>query len=175
MTQADTAAAATSGVVEGVDDGRRHEPHGYVLLRLGGARYAVGMSAVAEVGRLPRLTRVPGTPIWLSGVANWRGRILAVLDVRPLLDAAITPTGSLGRLVVLTENTITVGLLTEGVQGVVTCDADRIDPPPMTLAGEAASLVLGQFTEPTGPIAILDPTAVLNLRLRLPSPRRIAS
>jgi purine-binding chemotaxis protein CheW len=118
---------------------------------------------------------VPGTPIWLAGVANWRGRILAVLDVRPLLDAAITPTGSLGRLVVLTENTVTVGLLTEGVQGVVNCDTERIDPPPMTLDNEAGSLLIGQFTEPTGPIAILDPAAVLNLRLRLPSPRRVAS
>jgi purine-binding chemotaxis protein CheW len=164
----------SSGVLglDHTDRGIRAEPDGYVMLRLGGGRYAVGMSTVAEVGRLPRLTRVPGTPIWLSGVANWRGRILAVLDVRPLLGAAITPTGSLGRLVVLTENTVTVGLLTEGVQGVVNCDADRIDPPPMTLDSEAGSLLIGQFTEPTGPIAVLDPTAVLSLRLRLPSPRR---
>jgi chemotaxis signal transduction protein len=114
--------------------GIRAEPNGYVLLRLGGSRYAVGMSAVAEVGRLPKLTRVPGTPIWLSGVANWRGRILAVLDVRPLMGAPITPTGSLGRLVVLTADTITVGLLTEGVQGVIECDVDEIDPPPMSPA-----------------------------------------
>lgn len=157
------------------DAGVRAEPDGYVLLRLGGARYALGMSAVAEVGRLPRLTRVPGTPVWLAGVANWRGRILAVLDVRPLLDAPMTPTGSLGRLVVLTGHGVTVGLLTEGVQGIVSCEADRIDPPPMTLDSETGALLVGQFTEPTGPIAILDPIAVLNLRLRLPSPRRSAS
>lgn len=168
--------ADTSGPtgLESPDRGVRAEPDGYVMLRLGGARYAVGMSAVAEVGRLPRLTRVPGTPVWLAGVANWRGRILAVLDVRPLLGAAITPTGSLGRLVVLSENSVTVGLLTEGVQGVVNCDTDRIDPPPMTLDAETGSLLVGQFIEPTGPIAVLDPTAVLSLRLRLPSPRRAA-
>ena len=172
MTQLDTASPLG---VDGADRGVRNEPDGYVLMRLGGSRYAVGMSAVAEVGRLPRLTRVPGTPGWLAGVANWRGRILAMLDVRPLLGAPITPTGSLGRLVVITENTVTVGLLTEGVQGVIECGADRIDPPPMTLDGDASSLLVGQFTEPAGPIAVLDPAAVLNLRLRLPSPRRLAS
>ncbi len=155
--------------------GIRSEPDGYVLLRLGGSRYAVGMSAVAEVGRLPKLTRVPGTPGWLSGVANWRGRILAVLDVRPLLGASITPTGSIGRLVVLSGNNITVGLLTEGVQGVIDCDVERIEPPPMTLDAEAVALLHGQFTEPTGPIAVLDAGAVLGLRLRLPAPRRAAS
>jgi chemotaxis signal transduction protein len=126
------------------------------------------------VGRLPGLTGVRGTRVWLAGVAKWRGRILAVLEVGPLLGAAITPTGSLGRLVVLTEGAITVGLLTEGVQGVVDCEEDRMDQPPMTLDSDASSLLIGQFTEPTGPIAVLDPAAVLNLRLRLPSPRRMA-
>lgn len=162
-------------LTESSERGYRVEPDGYVMLRLGGSRYAVGMSAVAEVGRLPKLTRVPGTPVWLSGVANWRGRILAVLDIRPLMGAAITPTGSLGRLVVLTEANVTVGLLTEGVQGVIECDVDRIGPPPMSLDAEALALLHGQFTEPTGPIAVLDPTAVLALRLRLPAPRRAAS
>ena len=160
---------------ESSDRGIRSEPDGYVMIRLGGSSCAVGMSAVAEVGRLPKLTRVPGTPVWLSGVANWRGRILAVLDVRPLLGAAITPTGSLGRLVVLSEDGVTVGLLTEGVQGVVNCDVERIEPPPMTLDAEAAGLLHGQFTEPGGPIAVLDPAAVVGLRTRLPAPRRAAS
>jgi purine-binding chemotaxis protein CheW len=160
---------------EGNERGNRFEPDGYVMLRLGGSRYAVGMSAVAEVGRLPKLTRVPGTPVWLAGVANWRGRILAVLDVRPLMGASITPTGSLGRLVVLSQDNVTVGLLTEGVQGIINCAVDRIEPPPMSLGVEAVGLLQGQFTEPTGPIAVLDPSAVLALRMRLPAPRRAGS
>ena len=167
------AVRAVRGESEG--SGIRAEPDGYVMLRLAGARYAVGMSAVAEVGRLPKLTRVPGTPAWLSGVANWRGRILAVLDVRPLMGAPITPTGSLGRLVVLTQDSVTVGLLTEGVQGVVECDVERIEPPPMSLDADAMALLQGQFNEPSGPIAVLDPLAVLALRLRLPTMRRAAS
>jgi len=81
------------------DSGSLHLPHGsaeddtvetavngapvveeVVLVRLGGCRYALPMSAVAEVGRPPSLTRVPGLPAWVAGVANWRGRVLAVLD-----------------------------------------------------------------------------------------------
>jgi purine-binding chemotaxis protein CheW len=167
------AVAPTAGVTD--QFGARSEPDGYVMLRLGGARYAVGMSAVAEVGRLPGMTRVPGTPLWLAGVANWRGRILAVIDIRPLLDAPITPTGSLGRLVVLSEDGVTVGLLTEGVHGVVSCDAGDIERPPVTLDTDAAALVLGQFADRSGPIALLDPGALVSLRLRLPTPRRAAS
>jgi twitching motility protein PilI len=180
QTGADGTAAEPAGGVatatadRGAPDERLgSEDAGYVLMRMGGGRYAVGMSAVAEVGRPPRLTRVPGTPPWLSGVANWRGRILAVVDVRPLLGVPVTPTGSLGRLIVLADAVVTVGFLTEGVQGVVHCDAEHLEPPPMTLEGEAATLLLGQFTQDrVGPVAVLDPFAVLNLRMRLPSPRR---
>lgn len=35
----------------------------HVVLRLGGCRYALAMSSVAEVGRPPGLTRVPGVPV----------------------------------------------------------------------------------------------------------------
>jgi purine-binding chemotaxis protein CheW len=146
-----------------------------VVVRLGSGWFAVSLESVAEVGRVPAVTRIPGGPDWLAGVANWRGRILAVLDVRPLMGASITPTGSLGRLVVLSQDNVTVGLLTEGVQGIINCAVDRIEPPPMSLGVEAVGLLQGQFTEPTGPIAVLDPGAVLALRMRLPAPRRAGS
>ena len=34
------------------------------------------LTSVAEVGRAPVVTRVPGLPTWLAGVANWRARSL---------------------------------------------------------------------------------------------------
>jgi purine-binding chemotaxis protein CheW len=159
-----------------VDDHRlRPEPDGYVEVRLGAARYLVGMSAIAEIGRLPKVTRVPGTPAWMVGVANWRGRILAVLDIRPLLDAPPAATGSLGRLVVLSKDSVSAGLVTEGVCGVVTCETAHLEPPPTMLDGDAGLLVAGQLIQPTGAIGVLDPDAVLGLRTRLPLARRAAS
>src|SRR4051812_6097795 len=50
-----------------------------VVIRLGDGRFAAELDAVAEVGRVPAVTRIPGAPAWLAGVANWRGRLLPVL------------------------------------------------------------------------------------------------
>ena len=88
-----------------------------VVVRLGGSRYALPMEAVAEVGRPPGLTRVPGLPTWMAGVANWRGRVLAVLDLRPLLAAPVAELDRRARLVVLRRGQVAVGVLTEGVEG----------------------------------------------------------
>lgn len=143
-----------------------------VVVRLGGSRYALAMDSVAEVGRPPALTRVPGLPAWLAGVANWRGRVLSVLDLRPLLDA---PGGDLdrrARLVVLNRGGVPVGLLTEGVQGSRTVDMEQVEPALAHLPGTAADLLAGQVTDEEGPFGVLDLDAVFRLSDTLPRARR---
>ena len=147
---------------------------GAVVVRLGGTRYGIAMDAVSEVGRMPRLTRVPGVPGWMAGVANFRGRILPVVDLRPLLEAPQISPGTAARLLVLTKDSVGLGLLTEGVEGTAQVDVDAVLPPPGTLSAEAAGLLLGQITDQRGPLALLDVTAVFALRDRLPRARRTA-
>ncbi len=143
-----------------------------VVVRLGGARYALPMSAVAEVGRPPALTRVPGLPTWLAGVANWRGRVLAVLDLRPLLAATATPLDRRARLVVLNRAGVPVGLLIEGVEGTHLLDDEQIEPSLAHLPDAAADLMSGQTTDDAGPCGVLDLDAVFRLAEALPRTRR---
>ncbi|HTL23850.1 MAG TPA: chemotaxis protein CheW [Mycobacteriales bacterium] len=146
-------------------------PEEVVVVRLGGSRYALPMSAVAEVGRPPGLTRVPGLPAWLAGVANWRGRVLAVVDLRPLL-AAGDELDRRARLVVLNRGGVPVGLLTEGVEGTQLLDPERVEAALAHLPGTAAELLLGQVTDADGPCGVLDLDAVYRLSESLPRARR---
>jgi purine-binding chemotaxis protein CheW len=147
-------------------------PTEYVVVRLGGSRYALPMSAVAEVGRPPALTRVPGLPSWLAGVANWRGRVLAVLDLRPLLAAGAGPLDRRARLVVLHRGTVPVGLLTEGVEGTHLLDDEQIEPSLAHLPDSAADLMAGQTTDAEGPCGVFDLDALFRLADALPRARR---
>lgn len=140
---------------------------GAILLRLGSSRYAVPMADVAEVASLPGVTRVPASPDWLQGVANWRGRMLPVLDLRPLLATPVVPLASSARLLVLGRGDLLVGLVTEAVPGVYDAPLTDCEAPPPTLTGEAARLVVGQVADGLGPVAVLDVGAVLALGERL--------
>ncbi len=143
-----------------------------VVVRLGGSRYALPMESVAEVGRPPGLTRVPGVPSWLAGVANWRGRVLAVLDLRPLLAA---PTGAFdrrARLIVLHRGGVSVGLLTEGVEGTHMLELEQLEPALAHLPDSASELLLGQTTDAGGPCGVLDLDALYRLTDALPRARR---
>jgi chemotaxis signal transduction protein len=142
-----------------------------VVVRFGAGRYAVPMSAIAEVGRVARVTRVPGVPMWVAGVSNWRGRILPVVDLRPLLGVPASDVQTDARLVVTGDETISVGLLVEAVEGVATLPAGELDAPPATVNSDAAELLAGQWNDERGPIGVIDISAVLRLRARLPRER----
>jgi chemotaxis signal transduction protein len=139
-----------------------------VVVRLSGARYAVPMYAVAEVGRVPRVTRVPGVPDWVAGVANWRGRILPVVDLRPLLGSRDRVIGPDARIVVAGDDAISVGLVVDAVDGVTVLPADDLDAAPATIGPDAAALLAGQWSDEQGPIGVLDVAALLRLRAQLP-------
>ena len=142
-----------------------------VILRFAGARYAVDMASVAEVVPVPRLTRVPGSPTWLSGVVNWRGRVLPVADLRPLVGANLSPLPTSARLVVLAEGDVEVGLVADMVPGLLNCKPSDLESVPATIATGIAPLVRG-VVDVDGPVALLATEAVLRLRDQLPTIRR---
>jgi chemotaxis signal transduction protein len=146
--------------------------HQQVVVRLGSCRYGLPMVAVAEVGRPPALTRVPGLPDWVPGVANWRGRVLAVLDVRSLLGGARSALDRSARLVVLTSGAVQVGVLVEDVEGIGLVEPGRVEPPLASLPPSAAQLLEGQLTDDAGPCGLVDVAALFALADRLPRARR---
>jgi purine-binding chemotaxis protein CheW len=142
-----------------------------IVVRLGLGRFAADLASVAEVGRVPEITRIPRVPAWLAGVANWRGRILPILDLRRLLGAQAAQPSRASRLLVLTERGIVVGVLVDAVEDTITLGAD-VAPVPAGLPDEAVGLLRGQLVRNNGPVAVLDVEAVMRLRERLPRGRR---
>jgi purine-binding chemotaxis protein CheW len=142
-----------------------------VVVRLGTGRFAADLDTVAEVGRMPAVTRIPGAPVWLAGVANWRGRLLPVLDLRSLLGADASAAGTSARLVVLTADGMSAGIVVDAVEGTGALDA-AAEELPAALADRGTRLLSGQVPTADGPIAVLDTRAVLRLREELPRARR---
>lgn len=58
----------------------------FVVFAVNNQQFGVPLNAVNEIGRYPKVTELPRTPSWLRGVANLRGQILSVTDLRNLLN-----------------------------------------------------------------------------------------
>ncbi len=89
-----------------------------VALRMAGDLYLVAREETREVlGLPPALTRVPGAKPWIKGLANVRGQLLPVIDLRQFLGSGSTPVTRNTRVVVVNHREIPAGLLVDEVLG----------------------------------------------------------
>jgi twitching motility protein PilI len=89
-----------------------------VALRLAGEYFLVAREETREVLGLPAaLTRVPGAKPWLRGLANVRGQLLPIVDLRQYLGSGVTPTTRDTRVVVVNHRELPAGLMVDEVLG----------------------------------------------------------
>jgi twitching motility protein PilI len=89
-----------------------------VALRMGGETFLVAREETREVLGLPAIvTRIPGTKAWVRGLANVRGQLLPMLDLRLFLGSGTTPPGRNTRVVVVNHREIPAGLIVDEVLG----------------------------------------------------------
>lgn len=117
----------------------------FVVFSLAGAEYGLPVAAVREVLRRPDcVTPLPNAPDFVSGVLTLRGEVLPLIDQRRLLHlpaAGGEATRGLarGRVVVVGRDgadAVRVGLLVDGLAGLVTIPAGRIGPAPAVSAAQ---------------------------------------
>ncbi|MEO6138512.1 MAG: chemotaxis protein CheW [Luteimonas sp.] len=58
--------------------------------RIGDKRLASGFDEVVEIMSMPQVTPVPGSQPWLLGVANIRGNLLPIVDLKQFLEGERT-------------------------------------------------------------------------------------
>ena len=58
------------------------EPVQFLTFYLAEERYAIDVKKIHEVLEVPRITRVPRMPGFVSGVMNLRGNVIPVMDLR---------------------------------------------------------------------------------------------
>lgn len=85
--------------------------------RLAGRHFLAPQSEIREVITPPQFSRVPNSKSWLLGVANARGSLLPLIDLRQLLDGEATNIERGSRFMVLNSEEIPAGFLVDSVAG----------------------------------------------------------
>ena len=75
-----------------------------VAYRVGSHRLASGFDEVVEILSLPPVTHVPGAQPWMLGVANVRGTLLPVVDLKQFLEGERTVIHESQRVLVVRQS-----------------------------------------------------------------------
>ena len=128
------------------------KPTEFLEFELAGERYAVELALVREVCAGKRITRIPGAPPFMAGVANIRGRILPVADLA-IFFSIRAEAADRGKIVILhgrgaagpaaAGEISEIGILAGAVWGVRSISPADIQPPPPGFAGIYAQYLGG--------------------------------
>ena len=86
--------------------------------RIGQENFVADRNQVREVLMLPdAMTRVPGAKRWLLGIANLRGHLLPLVDLKMFLGSGRTSLRRVSRVISVNHREIPAGLVVDEVQG----------------------------------------------------------
>lgn len=89
-----------------------------ISFRLGAETFLVAREETREVLGLPNgLTRVPGARSWIKGLANVRGQLLPVIDLRSFLGGGMAQSSRSSRILVVNHREVPAGLWVDEVFG----------------------------------------------------------
>jgi len=99
-----------------------------LTFRLGGREYAIEMQYIREVFIIREITPVPGVPDFIAGICAVRGEIISLVDLHTLFSIPKHGLTDLNRVIVLTDGTITFGILADYITDIGIRPADRLSP-----------------------------------------------
>jgi twitching motility protein PilI len=129
--------AVTPGSVSGAEAAKEWVG---VAFRMGGETFLVAREETREVLGYPAaVTRIPGAKTWVKGLANVRGQLLPLLDLRQFLGSGATASGRNTRIIVVNHRDVPAGLMVDEVLGFRRfAESDfNPDPPPTVIRCDA--------------------------------------
>ncbi|ARB46716.1 MULTISPECIES: chemotaxis protein CheW [Alloalcanivorax] len=102
----------------------------FLVFSLGDEEYAIDILKVQEIRGYENVTRIANAPDFIKGVANLRGVIVPIVDLRLKFRLASADYTQQTVVIVINIGTRVVGIVVDQVSDVMTLTAEQIKPPP---------------------------------------------
>jgi len=105
--------------------------------------FGFDIMSVQEIIRLPKMAKVPRTPPYVEGIANLRGVVLPIIDMRTRFGMERTAETDRTRVLVVDIGGVKTGLRVDRVKQVTRVLRSDVDPPPPAIRGATAGYLEG--------------------------------
>ena len=105
--------------------------------------FAFDIMSVQEIIRLPKMAKVPRTPPYVDGIANLRGVVLPVIDMRTRFGMERAEETDRTRVFVVDIDGVKTGLRVDRVKQVTSVSRSEVEPPPAAIRGTSSDYLEG--------------------------------
>lgn len=115
----------------------------FVGFQLADQEYLFPIEQIQEVVILKQVTKTPQVPKYVEGVANLRGSIIPIINLRNLFGLEPKPADADTRTIVVNVGTRNMGCTVDTVSQVMRISDENIRPAPETITASGAHYVAG--------------------------------
>jgi purine-binding chemotaxis protein CheW len=105
--------------------------------------FGVDIMSVREIIRVPRMTKVPRTPAYVDGIANLRGIVLPIIDMRTRFGIERGEETDRTRVLVVEIDGVKTGLRVDRVKQVTRVLRREMEVPPAAIRGTTSDYLEG--------------------------------
>lgn len=134
---------AIRGDLDGTKDAADYsELQQFIGLLIEGEEFLLPIEVMNEIIMINQMTWVPGSPNFVEGVINLRGRILPAINLRRMMGYPAKAPTLASRIIIASHEEEVCGLLVDGITYVVSLSPDQVED--QTLGnGSGAELLKG--------------------------------
>jgi len=133
----------------------------YVIFKLNKEYYGIPIDKVISIEKMQNSTRIPNSPKHVKGVINLRGEVILLIDLRQKLNMELKEIDSSSRIIIVSNDDITAGLIVDSSSEVMEINKDNIDPPPTSSENDYLSYVFGIGKTEDRLVILLDLSKIL--------------
>lgn len=133
-----------------------------IVYQIENEEYAISVQHVGSIERVLPITRVPGTSDYVKGVINLRGVVTPVIDLKKRFYNKETNFTEQTRIIIVSIEEITIGLIVDSANDVIDIDKDLIEPAPEAIGSRVVDYISGVIKLDKRLFILLDLEKVLN-------------
>ncbi len=115
----------------------------HIVFKVAGAEYVIPADLVLQMESYTGATPVPGSPPYVAGIVQIRGKVIPVVDLRKRFGLPAIESSLDSRIVVGRSNDRSVGLLVDSAREVLKILASEVSPPPTLVTDHSEGFVKG--------------------------------
>ncbi len=146
-----------SGEIESVDPSMEYLE--ILEFSMASETYGIETEFIREVLSLKTFVTLPGTPPFVLGIINVRGKIVSIVDLKIFFNLPLRGIAELDIAIILHNERMEFGILADKILGSFTIPKEKIQPPLPTQKGISVEYIAG-VTEDN--VIILDGAKILN-------------
>lgn len=116
-------------------------PGQYLTFDIQGRPYAVAIEFVREINRMIDISPVPGSPHFLAGIINLRGKVIPVVNLGLRFGFASTDATRATCIIVVATSSGLIGIIVDSVSEVLTLESHQIESVPNLIGADGSKWI----------------------------------